>query len=53
MKKLLLILLFIPLMGFGQYDSNKLKPKSIEDFNTLLNNAKTNNKLVIISFTPF
>ena len=51
MKKLLLILLFIPLMGFGQYDSNKLKPKSIEDFNTLLNNAKTNNKLVIISFT--
>ena len=51
MKKLLLILLFIPLMGFGQYDSNKLKPKRIEDFNTLLNNAKTNNKLVIISFT--
>ena len=51
MKKLLLILLFIPLMGFGQYDSNKLKPKSIEDFNTLLNNAKINNKLVIISFT--
>ena len=51
MKKLILLLLFIPLVGFGQYDSNKLKPTSVKNFNTLLNYAKTNNKLVIISFT--
>ena len=51
MKKLILLLVFIPLVGFGQYDSNKLKPTSVKNFNTLLNYAKTNNKLVIISFT--
>lgn len=51
MKKLILILLFIPLVGFGQYGSNKLKPTSVKNFNTLLNYAKTNKKLVIISFT--
>ena len=51
MKKLILLLLFIPLVNFGQYDSNKLKPTSVKNLNTLLNNAKINNKLVIISFT--
>ena len=51
MKKLLVLLLFIPLVSFGQYDSNKLKPTSVKNLNTLLNNAKINNKLVIISFT--
>ena len=51
MKKLLLLLLFIPLAGFGQYDSNKLKPTSVKNFNTFLNYAKKNNKLVIISFS--
>ena len=51
MKKLLLLLLFIPMVSLGQYNSNKLKPRSIKNFNTLLNNAKIDNKLVIISFT--
>ena len=51
MKKLLLLLIFIPLVSFGQYDLNKLKPTSVKNLNTLLNNAKINNKLVIISFT--
>ena len=51
MKKLILLLLFIPMVSLGQYNSNKLKPRSIKNFNTLLNNAKIDNKLVIISFT--
>jgi hypothetical protein len=51
MKKLILLLLFIPLVSFGQYDSNKLKPTSVKNFNTFLNYAKKNNKLVIISFS--
>ena len=51
MKKLILLLLFIPMVSLGQYNSNKLKPTSIKNLNTLLNNAKINNKLVIISFT--
>jgi len=51
MKKLILLLLFTPMVSLGQYNSNKLKPTSIKNLNTLLNNAKINNKLVIISFT--
>ena len=51
MKKLILLLLLIPLVSFGQYDSNKLKPTSVKNFNTFLNYAKKNNKLVIISFS--
>tara|TARA_Y100000385_G_scaffold141247_1_gene146608 strand:- start:23 stop:820 length:798 start_codon:yes stop_codon:yes gene_type:complete len=51
MKKLILLFLFIPLVSFGQYDSNKLKPTSVKNFNSFLNYAKTNNKLVIISFS--
>ena len=48
MKKLILLLLFIPLVSFSQ--QNKFSANNIQEFKSWMNYAELENKAVIIDF---